>query len=555
MSEREYRNFAEIRSEESAEYMVEGYASTFEPYEMCEIEGEKYFERIEPTAFDECDMSDVVLRVDHAGAVYARTSAGTLSVNTDEHGLHTEADLSRTANSRALYDEIKAGNYPQMSFCFTVPEGGDHFDKDSRTRVIERIGKLYDVSPVSFPANPTTELHARALEYFNGVIEALKAERPEEAEAEELIEERIEQEETVETTEETPETEERAEVIETAEETVEETEDRKADEAAEYRALQAKVLAGEIGTVIETVEERKENRKMFEINTVEYRDAWVKNLIGRELSAEERSALSSAGAVIPTMTVNDVWDKLVKPAELLGKVDVTQFPNYVRFPKATTNNAATSQAVGGVITESSDVIGYVDLVPAEYVKLLTVGADIDHMAIPAVHDWIVDNLVGQIRAKMNADVLVGSNSNAFKGITASVNANATAIPATLTKADLLGIMGALGANYQNGAIWIMTPSMFFTEVMALTTLNDYVINDGFEYKLFGHDVVLMSEALVSSKETIFYGDPKAYKVNIFKPIEVKRFETATTTNLQFRGACLADGELLDTSAFVRFART
>lgn len=555
MSEREYRNFAEIRSEESAEYMVEGYASTFEPYEMCEIEGEKYFERIEPTAFDECDMSDVVLRVDHAGAVYARTSAGTLSVNTDEHGLHTEADLSRTANSRALYDEIKAGNYPQMSFCFTVPEGGDHFDKESRTRVIERIGKLYDVSPVSFPANPTTELHARALEYFNGVIEALKAERPEEAEAEELIEERIEQEETVETTEETPETEERAEVIETAEETVEETEDRKADEAAEYRALQAKVLAGEIGTVIETVEERKENRKMFEINTVEYRDAWVKNLIGRELSAEERSALSSAGAVIPTMTVNAVWDKLVKPAELLGKVDVTQFPNYVRFPKATTNNAATSQAVGGSITESSDVIGYVDLVPAEYVKLLTVGADIDHMAIPAVHDWIVDNLVGQISAKMNADVLVGSNSNAFKGITASVNANATAIPASLTKASLLGIMGALGANYQNGAIWIMTPSMFFTEVMALTTLNDYVINDGFQYKLFGHDVVLMSEALVSSKETIFYGDPKAYKVNIFKPIEIKQFETATTTNLQFRGACLADGELLDTSAFVRFART
>ena len=558
MAEREYRNFAEIRSagsEDSAEYRVEGYASTFEPYEMCEIEGEKYFERIEPTAFDECDMSDVVLRVDHTGAVYARTSAGTLVVNTDDHGLHTEADLSRTANSRALYEEIKAGNYPQMSFCFTVPEGGDHFDKDSRTRVIERIGKLYDVSPVSFPANPTTELHARALEYFNGVIEGLKAERPEEAEAIEEPEARIDEEGTTESAEIVMETEERAEEIETAEVTAEETEDRKAEKFAEYRALQSKVISGEIGNIIESHEERKDTSKMFEINTVEYRDAWVKNLIGRDMSAEERSALTSAGSVIPTMTVNAVWDKLIKPAELLGKVDVTQFPNYVRFPKATTNNAATSQAVGGTISESSDVIGYVDLVPAEYVKLLTVGADIDHMAIPAVHDWIVDNLTGQIRAKMNADILVGSNSNAFKGITGSVSAASTAIPSTLTKASLLGIMGALDANYQNGAIWVMTPSMFFTEVMALTALNDYIINDGFAYKLFGHDVVLMSEALVSSKETIFYGDPKAYKVNIFKPLEVKRFETATTTNLQFRGACLADGELLDTSAFVRFART
>ena len=91
--------------------------------------------------------------------------------------------------------------------------------------------------------------------------------------------------------------------------------------------------------------------------------------------------------------------------------------------------------------------------------------------------------------------------------------------------------------------------------MSLTTLNDYIINDGFQFRLFGHDVVLMSESVISSKENIFSGDPKAYKANIFKPLEVKPFETATTTNIQFRGACLADGELLDTSAFVRFAKS
>jgi len=324
---------------------------------------------------------------------------------------------------------------------------------------------------------------------------------------------------------------------------------------AEKRSeLASKIAAGEIGKVVQAVEERKENEKMFEINSVEYRDAWVKKLIGRDLSAEERAALASAGAVIPTMTVNAIWDKLVKPAELLGKVDVSQFPTYVRFPKATTNNAATAQAVGAPISESSDVVGYVDLIPNEYVKLLTVGADIDHMAIPAIHDWIVDNLVGQIRYAINKDIVVGTGTNALKGLATSVTASATAIPATLTKAALLKIMGALGAQYQNGAVWIMTPAMFFEEVMTLTALNDYIINNGFEYKLFGHDVVLMSECSISSKETIFYGDPKAYKVNIFKPLEVKPFETATSTNIQFRGATLADGELLDTAAFVRFAK-
>ena len=329
-----------------------------------------------------------------------------------------------------------------------------------------------------------------------------------------------------------------------------EIEARKANE--QKKAETRKIVADGAGTVVEAP--KKEERKMYEINSIEYRNAWVKNLIGREIDAEERAALASAGAVIPTMTVNAVWDKLVKPAELLGKVDVTQFPNYVRFPKATTNAAATSQAVGGTITESSDVIGYVDLIPNEYVKLLTVGADIDHMAIDAVHDWIVNNLTGQIRYAINKDILVGTGTNSLKGLTTSVTANATAIPATVTKASILKIMGALDGAYQAGAIWIMTPAMFYEGIVPLTQLNDYIINDGFSFKLFGHDVVLMSEALVSSKETIFYGDPKAYKVNIFKALEIKPFETATTTNIQFRGACLADGELIDANAFVRFAQ-
>ena len=326
--------------------------------------------------------------------------------------------------------------------------------------------------------------------------------------------------------------------------------------AAKKAELRAAVATG-AGSVIAEAPQTPiptEERKMFKIDSIEYRDAWTKKIIGRELNEEERAALGAAGAVIPTMTVNAVWDKLTAKTELLGKVDVSQFPTYVRFPKATTKNAATGHAVGDTITESSDVIGYVDLIPNEYVKLLTVGADIDHMAVSAVHDWIVNNLVESIRAEINKDIVVGTGTNELKGILASVTADSTAIPATVTKASLLKIMGALGSNYQGGAVWIMTPAMFYENVMTLTQLNDYIINDGFNFKLFGHDVVLMSELLVSSKETILYGDPKAYKLNVFKALEVKPFETATTTNIQFRGATMADGELIDAAAFVRFAQ-
>lgn len=176
---REYRNM-ELRILEPEEgnedsFMVEGYASTFEKYKLFTIDGEDYFERIEPNAFDDADLSDVVFRVDHEGRVYARTSAGTVNLWVDEHGLGQKTDLSRTQKAKDIFYDIKAGNYPKMSFAFTVSE--DHFDKETNTRIIDRIAKVFDVSPVSFPANPTTELGVATRDYFNGVIEAEKAER------------------------------------------------------------------------------------------------------------------------------------------------------------------------------------------------------------------------------------------------------------------------------------------------------------------------------------------------------------------------------------------
>ena len=182
--EREYRCM-ELRllpQEEEKTYKVEGYASTFDPYVLLTRDGVDYSERIDPTAFDEADLSDVVFRVDHQGAVYARTSAGTVSLDVDEHGLHNVTDLSRTARGRDLYEDIAAGNYPQMSFAFTVAD--DEYDRETHTRIIHRVAKVFDISPVSFPANPNTVLSVSTRDYFDGVIEAEKAERLEAEERE-----------------------------------------------------------------------------------------------------------------------------------------------------------------------------------------------------------------------------------------------------------------------------------------------------------------------------------------------------------------------------------
>ena len=122
-NDREYRNFSIERRakevDEKSSYLVEGYASTFEEYELFEDDDYIFRERIEPTAFDEADMTDVVFLLDHTGRVYARTKNGTVNLSVDDKGLYTKTDLSKTEASRSVYEDIKEGNYDQMSFAFT----------------------------------------------------------------------------------------------------------------------------------------------------------------------------------------------------------------------------------------------------------------------------------------------------------------------------------------------------------------------------------------------------------------------------------------------------
>lgn len=171
---------------EKKQYIVEGYASTFEPYVLFTQDGIDYKERIEPSAFDGADLSDVVFRIDHTGRVYARSSAGTVALWTDDHGLGQRTDLSKTQAAQGVFADIEAGNYPKMSFAFTVAPDGDTYDRDTHTRTIHRIAKVYDVSPVAFPANPGTELSVSTRDYFDGVIEMEKAERLEREKRERL---------------------------------------------------------------------------------------------------------------------------------------------------------------------------------------------------------------------------------------------------------------------------------------------------------------------------------------------------------------------------------
>jgi HK97 family phage prohead protease len=187
---REYRKM-ELNIQEPESYNVRGYATTFnEKYTLWDDGDFRLDEQVDPHAFDECDMRDVIFQYDHEGRVFARTSNDTLKLTPDAHGLEVNAYLGGTEIGRNLFEEIKGGYTSKMSFGFHV-EADDIQEEEVEgkviyTRTIKKINKLYDVSAVSLPANDGTEISARSLK--DGAIAKLEAERLLKAEKRKAVE-------------------------------------------------------------------------------------------------------------------------------------------------------------------------------------------------------------------------------------------------------------------------------------------------------------------------------------------------------------------------------
>lgn len=146
----------QFRAEDTEDNKMEikGYAAVFNSPETYD-----YTEVIAPTAFDDADMSDVVLRYNHEDTfmVLARTRNDSLKLSVDEKGLFMDAVLQDDIQShKDIFNAIKSGLIDKQSFAFLIEE--DEYDYDTDTRTITKIGKVFDVSVVDQPFYNATDV-------------------------------------------------------------------------------------------------------------------------------------------------------------------------------------------------------------------------------------------------------------------------------------------------------------------------------------------------------------------------------------------------------------
>ena len=322
--------------------------------------------------------------------------------------------------------------------------------------------------------------------------------------------------------------------------------------------LRDKVAAGLTGTVIEHHEEdNKMENRTFTPDSAEYREAYLLNLQGRELTAEQRAAVNGS-AVIPTQTLNQIF-RYLEDSPILSRIDMTHIPGNVVLPVESAAAEASWVAMATASTDSADAVTSISLGAHKLIKTLEINADVEAMAINAFEAWLVAKLGEKMEKALDNAVFNGTGSNQPTGILKTIaTATGTFTKAKAKYSDLINIIAALPSGPAKNAIFAMPRKLFFTDVIGIEDqAGQPVVHTDVEspakYNILGYHVVLDDNIPV---DNILFGDFKAYKMNIAKAPTISSddsvgFRTGTRV---YRGLALADGKLAMASAFVRFTR-
>lgn len=327
--------------------------------------------------------------------------------------------------------------------------------------------------------------------------------------------------------------------------------------AAEKRAaLATKVIASNNIVKEKIVEDKKvEENRTFAPDTVEYRDAYLKNLMGKDISVEERGALTSAADVIPTELVNQIYGKL-EENPVYAELNVTRFPGYVQIPYAKTVNEASWTAMGTASTDSADEVDSISLSMYKLIKTVEITADIQAASIPAFQSWLVDTLARKMIAAIVAAVLNGNGSGKPTGVIPGL----TAVDTSITYDTILAAMAAVPGQYHRDAVFVMSSDTFFNKVMTLkddqkrplVVQGVAGVDRAPEYMLLGHRVLLESSTDTETANNLLFGNFRdGYAFNIAKDVAIESDGSVEFRkgSVVYRAMALADGKPVINDAF------
>ena len=303
----------------------------------------------------------------------------------------------------------------------------------------------------------------------------------------------------------------------------------------------------------------------------EYRSAFFKNLLGKELTEGENRAFAAAraekradsfntltgsAAVVPTQTLNEVIKQARDTNGLFNEVRIFNVPSNLSVPVGTPTDAASWHTEGATVDRGSVTSTAVTFTGRELIKVLSMSAAVKRMELKAFERYITDELKNSVADAVGAAIVSGSGNGQPTGILSGITwTDANTVSTTALTADnLLAAVAKMPAGYAGGAKFAMSTATLFGQVYTLKDGNErYLFTDpaaGGVRRLFGFEIVIDDNIPAG---TVLFGNFRYYGVNIPEgvAVEVSRESGFTSGLIDFRALCIADGKPIVPDAFVK----
>lgn len=352
------------------------------------------------------------------------------------------------------------------------------------------------------------------------------------------------------------------------------TEERKAiqEKIERRKEIMANIVSGE-GTIITDFIPNKEERK-FEnmtkeeiLETPEYRSAFLKKLLGKPLTeAEERaytSADNSAGAVIPTLTASELFDKMVAIAPMIDEITLLRVAGNVKFAIENVRDAATKHTENAAVTPAGDSLAYVTLAGYEYIKVIRISKTVQTMSINAFENWLTDMLAEDIAVAIENDIINGDGVSGPKGVeyaatwVADENLIEYANGGSPSYDNVMDMIAALPLRYHSGAKFLCNSKFLYGKLAKIKDdqKQPILVKDmanGLQFRIMGFPVLLSDKV---ADGVMYFGNFKKIVGNLAQDVTVESSTQSGFLNnsIDFRGTAIFDCDIALPDAFIKMA--
>ena len=330
--------------------------------------------------------------------------------------------------------------------------------------------------------------------------------------------------------------------------------------AEQRRGLLDKIGSGAAGTGVPVIVEQE--TRTYGRESAEYRSAFLKHIRGIELDEVEKRAFtseaSSAGAVIPTQTANEIIRKMKQLAPILGEITLLHVAGNVKFAVESTVADPALHTENAEITASTDTLTSVTLGSYEITKLVQVSKTVATMSIDAFESWLTDMLAEKITEKIDAYLISGTGTSQPTGVASAAtwgdtNSVTVAKTSSLTSGNVQSLIGLLNGAYDRNAKFLMSKKTLFTDFMPLqdNSKNSIVRVEGHSYYIYGYPVMLDDNITVHEA---FLGDFKKIVGNLSETINIVSGFDIDTNSYKYLGCAMFDSKIADANAFVKLVK-